>query len=114
MSSPHFHASMACLLLLTACGDDDPPPTPDPGPYYCPTVAALVVLLAIGFDLTRNRILIPQFLRQVASLDGEAMLVGVGDYFEIWSPQQWEQKISLLNDTDANAQRFVGLDLSSN
>lgn len=61
-----------------------------------------------------GRILIPQFLREQSGLNSEAVLVGVGDYFEIWSPEQWEEKMSLLNDTDANAQRFVGLDLSSN
>lgn len=61
-----------------------------------------------------GRILIPQFLREQAGLNSEAVLVGVGDYFEIWSPEQWEEKMALLNDTDANAQRFVGLDLSSN
>jgi MraZ protein len=62
---------------------------------------------------SNGRILIPQFLRELAGLDNEAFLVGVGDYFEIWSPTQWEEKMSLLNDTDANAQRFVGLDLTS-
>ncbi len=61
-----------------------------------------------------GRILIPQFLREQSGLNSEAVLVGVGDYFEIWSPEQWEEKMALLNDTDANAQRFVGLDLSSN
>ncbi len=61
-----------------------------------------------------GRILIPQFLRELAGLDSEAVLVGVGDYFEIWSPEQWDEKMALLKDTDANAQRFVGLDLSSN
>jgi MraZ protein len=62
---------------------------------------------------SNGRILIPQFLRELAGLDNEAFLVGVGDYFEIWSPTQWKEKMSLLNDTDANAQRFVGLDLTS-
>jgi MraZ protein len=60
-----------------------------------------------------GRILIPQFLRELAGLDSEAFLVGVGDYFEIWAPTQWEEKMSSLKDPDANAQRFVGLDLSS-
>lgn len=60
-----------------------------------------------------GRILIPQFLRELAGLDSEAVVVGVGDYFEIWSPAQWDEKMALLNDTDANAQRFVGLDLTS-
>jgi MraZ protein len=59
-----------------------------------------------------GRILIPQYLRELAGLDSEAFLVGVGDYFEIWSPEGWEEKMALLNDTEANAQRFIGLDLS--
>lgn len=59
-----------------------------------------------------GRILIPQYLRELAGLDSEAFLVGVGDFFEIWSPEGWEEKMALLNDTEANAQRFIGLDLS--
>jgi MraZ protein len=62
---------------------------------------------------SNGRILIPQFLRELAGLDSEAVVVGVGDYFEIWSPAQWDEKMALLNDTDANAQRFIGLDLTS-
>jgi MraZ protein len=60
-----------------------------------------------------GRILLPQFLRETAGLDGEAMLVGVGDYFEIWPPDAWNQQIGRMQDTDANAQRFAALDLSS-
>lgn len=58
-----------------------------------------------------GRILIPQFLRETAKLDGEAVVVGVGNYFEIWSPDVWEQQLSQLKDTDANAQRFSAFDL---
>ncbi len=60
-----------------------------------------------------GRILIPQFLREVAKLDGEAMLVGAGDFFEIWAPAPWQAQMARLQDTEANAQRFVGLDVSS-
>jgi MraZ protein len=60
-----------------------------------------------------GRILLPQFLRETAGLDGEAMLVGVGDYFEIWPPDAWDQQIGRMQDTEANAQRFAALDLSS-
>jgi MraZ protein len=60
-----------------------------------------------------GRILIPQFLRQVSGLDGEAVLAGVGDYFEIWAPAQWELQIARMQDTEANASRFAVLDLSS-
>jgi MraZ protein len=58
-----------------------------------------------------GRIRIPQFLLQVAQLDAEAVVVGVGDYIEIWSPQTWEDQEEDLLDNHANAQRFAALDL---
>lgn len=60
-----------------------------------------------------GRILLPQFLRQVSNLDSDAVIVGVGDYFEIWSPERWTQQVDQLQDVEANAQRFVDLELSS-
>jgi len=59
-----------------------------------------------------GRILLPQFLRETASLDGAAVVVGVGDYFEIWSVQHWADQNDNLRDADANSQRFAALDLS--
>lgn len=59
-----------------------------------------------------GRILIPQFLREAASLDSEAIIVGVGDYFEIWAPAIWQEQLTQLKDVEANAQRFMTLDLS--
>lgn len=60
-----------------------------------------------------GRILVPQFLRDLVGLDSEAVLVGVGDYFEIWLPDRWDAKMAMLKDPQANAQRFVALDLSA-
>jgi len=60
-----------------------------------------------------GRVRIPQFLREVAGLDGDAVIVGAGDYFEIWSPQAWQPKAAELQDTETNAQRFTTLELSS-
>jgi MraZ protein len=60
-----------------------------------------------------GRILIPQFLRNAAGLDGEAMIVGVGDYFEIWSPELWAEQASQLQDSESNAERFMAFDISS-
>ncbi|MEK6255993.1 MAG: division/cell wall cluster transcriptional repressor MraZ [Chloroflexota bacterium] len=60
-----------------------------------------------------GRILVPQFLRQAAQLDGEAVLAGVGNYFEIWSPAAWEQQVNKMQDAEANSGRFAALDLSS-
>jgi len=65
-------------------------------------------------DIDRaGRILIPQFLRTTAELDGEAMVVGVGDYFEIWSSANWAEQLAQLQDAEANAHRFEAFDLSS-
>jgi MraZ protein len=62
---------------------------------------------------SNGRILIPSFLREQYALDGEAVLVGVGDYFEIWQPEDWDQRMNILRDTEANAERFSGLELST-
>lgn len=43
-------------------------------------------------DLTpdrQGRILLPQNLREFAALDSEAIITGMYDYLEIWSPTLW-------------------------
>ncbi len=60
-----------------------------------------------------GRILIPQFLRQAADLDSEAVVVGGGDYFEIWSPQNWGEQAAKLQDSDTNSDLFAVFDISS-
>jgi MraZ protein len=59
-----------------------------------------------------GRIRIPQFLMAFADLEGEAVVVGVGDYIEIWSPQYWDSQAEILKDSETNAERFAELDLS--
>ncbi len=60
-----------------------------------------------------GRILIPQFLREVAQLEGEAIIVGAGNYFEIWSPDGWQAQVAEIQNTEANAQRFATLEISA-
>jgi MraZ protein len=60
-----------------------------------------------------GRILVPANLRQAIELEGEAIIAGQGDYFEVWTPAQWNEQRTQLQDTDANNQRFAALDLSS-
>ena len=60
-----------------------------------------------------GRIRIPQFLLGVAGFNSDAVLVGVGAYFEIWSPEAWDTQENLLQDPDANAHRFAALDLTT-
>lgn len=40
---------------------------------------------------SQNRILVPQSLRRFASLEAQAVLVGMGPKFEIWSQDTWNQ-----------------------
>jgi len=63
-----------------------------------------------------GRILIPEFLSQTAGLstNQEAVLVGQGNYFEIWSPSEWAIQQQALADPEANSERFKVLDLSTN
>ncbi len=60
-----------------------------------------------------GRILLPQFLRQSAGLDAPVVIVGLGDYFEIWSPEAWERQEAQLEEAQSNAQRFTALNLTS-
>ena len=59
-----------------------------------------------------GRILVPQNLRQVIALDGEAIVAGQGEYFEVWTPAAWNEQMAQLQDLEANDQRFAMLDLS--
>jgi MraZ protein len=60
-----------------------------------------------------GRILLPPQSRQFLALSNEATVVGQGEYFEIWTPTTWALQVETLMDTDANAQRFAMLDLST-
>jgi len=59
-----------------------------------------------------GRVLVPQNLRAFLELDGEAMVAGQGEYFEIWKPADWAEQMKQLQDAEANNARFSTLDLS--
>ena len=72
----------------------------------------LIFSSAQKVDLDGNgRILIPQYLREVAGLVDEVIIVGVGEAIEIWSPKAWESENDSLQDTEANTQRFAALEV---
>jgi MraZ protein len=60
-----------------------------------------------------GRVLLPASLRQGSHLDGEAIVVGQGEYFEIWSPADWNEQLAQLQDIEATNRRFAALDLSA-
>ena len=105
------------LMVLTTAAFEQLSKTINGMSITDPTNRQLKRLIFAGADRVEldrvGRIRIPQFLRQVASLDGEVVLIGVGDYFEIWSPEAWSPLAAELQDTQANAQRFAALELSS-
>lgn len=66
----------------------------------------------VKFD-SAGRILLPAFLRETANLKEMAIVVGSGEYFEIWSPESWQAQQTSLNDIEANEERFSALDLKT-
>ena len=63
-------------------------------------------------ELDKNgRILVPPFLRTEIGLNGDVLLIGVGDYFEIWSPDRWEAQMGHLREAQGNARYFEDLDV---
>jgi MraZ protein len=59
-----------------------------------------------------GRVLIPQFLREFARLESDAVIVGVGKTIEIWSPESWREQLEDLSDAEANAQQYKEHDIS--
>ena len=78
-------------------------------------VRRLLIADASRLDIDKaGRILIPEYLAQMAGLSSnqEAVLVGQGEYFEIWSHDEWALEQQALADPEANSERFKVLDLS--
>ena len=53
-----------------------------------------------------GQIELPFNLYEYAGLGKEIILVGQGDYLEIWSPSLWQQQMESLSDFDVNTNRF--------
>jgi len=73
----------------------------------------LILSNAYQIELDKvGRILVPQSLRQFINFDGEAIVAGQGEYFEVWTPADWNEQMSVIQDPEANNQRFSTLNLS--
>jgi len=60
-----------------------------------------------------GRILVPQFLRDAAGLETNVVIIGSGDYFEIWSPENWSEQAEQIQNAQSNAHQFEALDITS-
>jgi MraZ protein len=68
---------------------------------------------AIELRAGKPALAIPDNLRAYAGLEGNVLLIGQGDYFEIWSPEHWREQETQLQDVAANSSRFAALELGS-
>lgn len=64
-----------------------------------------------GVKLTTVQI--PDALQQFANLQHDVVLVGQGDYFEIWATDLWNQQEAQLADAEANSARFSALTITT-
>jgi MraZ protein len=63
----------------------------------------------VEFD-RQGRILIPPDLRRYAGLEGEAVVVGMHTYVEIWSPSLWDAQSEMMDQEGSSiAQRLASL-----
>ncbi len=84
-------------------------------PMTQPSGRALRRLLfsgAVELSLDRQgRVSIPPYLRDYASLDGEALLVGMETFIEIWQPTNWRLALDDLSNTLAGAEMVLKIGL---
>jgi MraZ protein len=59
----------------------------------------------MGVDKS-NHLMIPENLKEYANLQVNILLVGQGDYFEIWAPDLWARQETQLRDAGTNSARF--------
>jgi MraZ protein len=60
-----------------------------------------------------GRVVVPEYLRGYAGLQNQATIVGAGQYLEVWDALKWNEQLTQLNDSEANARRFGDLDLAT-
>jgi MraZ protein len=65
---------------------------------------------AFEVELDRQgRALVPAGLREFASLEGEAVVVGARDHIELWNPNRWADYSAAMQSPDVLAKHLEGL-----
>jgi MraZ protein len=82
-------------------------------PITHPTTRALRRLLFSGvveLSLDRQgRVLIPGYLRDYASLNGEVLIAGMESFLELWEPTHWRATLNDVSHTLAEADHSLKL-----
>lgn len=81
-------------------------------------IARLLLRLILGNTVEvitdeNGHLIIPEHLSKYANLQDEVLLIGQGDYFEIWAPGPWEKQELRIYDAEANANRFSVLNIAT-
>ena len=58
-------------------------------------------------------VLVPQNLMDYANLKGKVVLIGQGEYLEVWSPNHWAEQEAQIQDALANAGRFSTFNITT-
>jgi len=78
-----------------------------------PTARLLFRMLlgsAAKLDIDKNGgVQLPNELLDFAGIDKSALLIGQGDFLELWAPKLWKEQEISLNNVEANANRFATL-----
>lgn len=56
-----------------------------------------------------NRISIPKNLLEFAGIENEIVVIGQGEYSELWAPGFWNKQLQTLQSSEASADRFSNL-----
>ena len=64
-------------------------------------------------SVENETISLPQDLLAYANLESNVVVVGQGDYVEVWSSDLWQQQQSEIQDSQANSQRFSAFTIST-
>lgn len=61
----------------------------------------------------KNQFQLPKDMVEFAGLKEKVLIVGQGDYCEIWSEEKWLEQESRLFNIDENSKRFSGLNVTT-
>ena len=64
-------------------------------------------------NVENETISLSQDLMEYANLESNVVVVGQGDYVEVWSSDLWQQQQIEIQDSKANAQRFSAFTIST-
>lgn len=60
----------------------------------------------------QGRVILPPYLRDYAEIDRQAMIIGLHDHCEIWSPERWRKRQQKSDqDPEGRAELFASLDI---